>query len=140
MLMYYNTFRYLPAVTMNITRRMILNYLSEPVILFDYDGWLTDYSKSILKVMPNAHFNIGSMTIDEFVSSGNFIGFRPVDTDQDFDWTTKIGGEDYTYSIKYRCMTDAKGRSLGKIFVFHDITLYSFCIFLNILLLLITYK
>ena len=122
MLMYYNTFRYLPAVTMNITRRMILNYLSEPVILFDYDGWLTDYSKSILKVMPNAHFNIGSMTIDEFVSSGNFIGFRPVDTDQDFDWTTKIGGEDYTYSIKYRCMTDAKGRSLGKIFVFHDIT------------------
>lgn len=122
MLMYYNTFRYLPAVTMNITRRMILNYLSEPVILFDYDGWLTDYSKSILKVMPNTHFNIGSMTIDEFVSSGNFIGFRPVDTDQDFDWTTKIGGEDYTYSIKYRCMTDAKGRSLGKIFVFHDIT------------------
>ncbi len=122
MLMYYNTFRYLPAVTMNITRQMILNYLSEPVILFDYDGWLTDYSKSILKVMPNAHFNIGSMTIDEFVSSGNFIGFRPVDTDQDFDWTTKIGGEDYTYSIKYRCMTDAKGRSLGKIFVFHDIT------------------
>ena len=122
MLMYYNTFRYLPAVTMNITRRMILNYLSEPVILFDYDGWLTDYSKSILKVMPNTHFNIGSMTIDEFVSSGNFIGFRPVDTDQDFDWTTKIGGEDYTYSVKYRCMTDAKGRSLGKIFVFHDIT------------------
>ncbi|MDD6657310.1 MAG: diguanylate cyclase [Lachnospiraceae bacterium] len=122
MLMYYNTFRYLPAVTMNITRRMILNYLSEPVILFDYDGWLTDFSKSILKVMPNAHFNIGSMTIDEFVNSGNFIGFRPVDTDQDFDWTTRIGGEDYTYSIKYRCMTDAKGRSLGKIFVFHDIT------------------
>lgn len=122
MLMYYNTFRYLPSVTMNITRRMILNYLSEPVILFDYDGWLTDYSKSILKVMPNAHFNIGSMTIDEFVNSGNFIGFRPVDTDQDFDWTTKIDGEDYTYSIKYRCMTDAKGRSLGKIFVFHDIT------------------
>ena len=122
MLMYYNTFRYLPAVTMNITRRMILNYLSEPVILFDYDGWLTDYSKSILKVMPNTHFNIGSMTIDEFVSSGNFIGFRPVDTNQDFDWTTKIGGEDYTYSVKYRCMTDAKGRSLGKIFVFHDIT------------------
>lgn len=122
MLMYYNTFRYLPAVTMNITRRMILNYLSEPVILFDYDGWLTDFSKSILKVMPNAHFNIGSMTIEEFVNSGNFIGFRPVDTDQDFDWTTRIGGEDYTYSIKYRCMTDAKGRSLGKIFVFHDIT------------------
>lgn len=122
MLMYYNTFRYLPAVTMNITRRMILNYLSEPVILFDYDGWLTDFSKSILKVMPNAHFNIGSMTIDEFVNSGNFIGFRPVDTDQDFDWTARIGGKDYTYSIKYRCMTDAKGRSLGKIFVFHDIS------------------
>ena len=122
MLMYYNTFHYLPTVTMNITRQMILNYLSEPVILFDYDGWLTDFSKSILKVMPNAHFHIGSMTIDEFVKNGNFIGFRPVDTDQEFDWTTRVGGKDYTYSIKYRCMTDTKGRSLGKIFVFHDIT------------------
>ena len=122
MLMYYNTFRYLPTVTMNITRRMILNYLSEPVIVFDYDGWLTDFSSSILKVMPNAHFNVGSMTIEDFVKSSNFIGFRPVDSDQEFEWTTRIGGEDHTYSIKYRCMVDSKGRSLGKIFVFHDIT------------------
>ena len=107
---------------MNITRRMILNYLSEPVIVFDYDGWLTDFSSSILKVMPNAHFNVGSMTIEDFVKSSNFIGFRPVDSDQEFEWTTRIGGEDHTYSIKYRCMVDSKGRSLGKIFVFHDIT------------------
>ena len=122
MLMYYNTFRYLPTVTMNITRRMILNYLSEPVIVFDYDGWLTDFSSSILKVMPNAHFNVGSMTIEDFVKGSNFIGFRPVDSDQEFEWTTRIGGEDRTYSIKYCCMVDSKGRSLGKIFVFHDIT------------------
>ena len=107
---------------MNITRRMILNYLSEPVIVFDYDGWLTDFSSSILKVMPNAHFNVGSMTIEDFVKSSNFIGFRPVDSDQEFEWTTRIGGEDRTYSIKYCCMVDSKGRSLGKIFVFHDIT------------------
>lgn len=122
MLMYYNTFHYLPTVTLNITRRMILNYLSEPVILFDYDGWLTDFSKAILKVMPNAHFSIGNMSIDEFVQSGNFIGFRPLDVDQEFEWTTKIGGEDHTYSIKYRCMTDGRGKGLGKIFVFNDIT------------------
>ena len=96
MLMYYNTFRYLPTVTMNITRRMILNYLSEPVILFDYDGWLTDFSSAILKVMPNAHFSVGSMSIEDFVKSSNFIGFRPVDSDQEFEWTTKIGGEDHT--------------------------------------------
>lgn len=122
MLMFYNTFHYMPTVTMNITRRMILNYLSEPVILFDYDGWLIDFSKAIEKVMPNAHFTVGQMTIDDFVKSGNFIGFRPVDTDQDFDWTVKIGAEERTYSIKYRCMTDGRGRGLGKIFVFHDIT------------------
>lgn len=122
MLMYYNTFHYLPHVTMNITRRMILNFLNEPVILFDYDGWLADYSAAILKVMPNTHFDIGSMTIEEFVKSGNFLGFRLVDSDQEFDWDTRLGGEHRFYSIKYRCMNDSKGHSLGKIFVFHDIT------------------
>ena len=51
MVMYYNTFHYLPMVTLNITRKMILSYLSEPVVLFDYEGHLADYSIDILKVL-----------------------------------------------------------------------------------------
>lgn len=122
MLMYFNTFQYLPMVTLDITRRMILNYLNEPVVLFDYEGCLTDYSKDILRVMPNIHFEIASLTLEAFVSEGKFPGFRNAEVDQEFEWTARMGGEIHIFQCKFKCMRDAKGRSIGKIFVFHDIT------------------
>lgn len=122
MLMYFNTFRYLPMVTLDLTRRMILNYLSEPVVLFDYEGCLTDYSKDILRVMPNTHFEIGALTLKEFVAEGKFPGFRDVEMDQEFEWTVRFSGEIHIFQCKFKCMKDAKGLSIGKIFVFNDIT------------------
>lgn len=121
-LMYYNTFHYLPMVTLNITRRMILNYLSEPVVLFDYEGHLADYSTDILKVMSDVRFEVGVMTMEDFVREGAFGGFRNVETDQEFEWTAKLAGENHIFQCKYRCMKDARNRGIGKIFVFHDIT------------------
>ncbi len=121
MLMYYNTFHYLPTVTLNITRKMILSYLSEPVVLFDYEGHLADYSIDILKVMPHVHFAVG-MTVEDFVREGEFGGFRNSDRDQEFEWSTKIAGESRIFQCKFRYMKDDKGRGMGKIFVFNDIT------------------
>lgn len=121
MVMYYNTFRYLPMVTLNITRKMILSYLSEPVVLFDYEGHLADYSIDILKVMPHVHFEVG-MTVEDFVREGEFGGFRNADRDQEFEWSTKINGESRIFQCKFRCMKDDKKRGMGKIFVFNDIT------------------
>ena len=122
MLMYFNTFRYLPMVTLDLTRRMILNYLSEPVVLFDYEGCLTDYSKDILRVMPNTHFEIAVLTLEEFVKEGKFPGFRNEEVDQEFEWTARLSGEAHIFQCKFKCMKDSKGRSIGKIFVFNDIT------------------
>ncbi|MGN0131211.1 MAG: HD domain-containing phosphohydrolase [Lachnospiraceae bacterium] len=121
-LMYYNTFHYLPMVTLNITRKMILNYLSEPVVLFDYEGHLADYSSDILKVMPGVRFEVGVMTMDDFVREGEFGGFRNAEKDQEFEWTAKISGENHIFQCKFKCMKDSKNRGLGKIFVFNDIT------------------
>jgi diguanylate cyclase (GGDEF)-like protein len=121
-LMYYNTFHYLPTVTLNITRRMILNHLSEPVVLFDYEGRLADYSQDILKAMPDAKFEVGIMTIDDFIREGKFRGLRNNEIDQEFEWTAKMSGENHIFHCKFKCMKDSKNRGIGKIFVFHDIT------------------
>lgn len=121
-LMYYNTFHYLPAVTLNITRKMILNYLSEPVVLFDYEGCLVDYSTDILRVMPNVKFEVSHMTVEDFVREGEFKGFRNWEKDQEFEWTAMFSGENHIFQCKFRCMRDSKGKGIGKIFVFHDIT------------------
>lgn len=122
MLMYFNTFHYLPMVTLNITRKMILNYLNEPVVLFDYEGRLADYSKDILKVMPGAYFEIATMTFDDFVAAGRFNCFRNADVDQEFEWTVKVGKETRIFLCRFRCMKDLKGHCIGRLFVFHDIT------------------
>ncbi|MBP3459645.1 MAG: HD domain-containing protein [Lachnospiraceae bacterium] len=121
-LMYYNTFHYLPAVTLNITRRMILNYLSEPVVLFDYEGRLADYSADILKLMPGVRFEVAVMTLEDFIREGEFKGFRNTEKDQEFEWTGKIAGENHIFQCKFKCMKDSRNRGIGKIFVFHDIT------------------
>lgn len=121
-LMYYNTFHYLPMVTLSLTKKMILNYLSEPVVLFDYEGFLTDYSKDILTVMPDTRFEVGVLTLDKFLAEGKFKGFRNLEQDQEFEWTARIGKEPHIFQCKFKCMKDAKGRSIGKIFVFNDIT------------------
>lgn len=122
MLMYFNTFRYLPMVTLDLTRSMILNYLSEPVVLFDYEGCLTDYSMDILRVMPNTRFEISVLTLEEFVEEGKFPGFRNDEMDQEFEWTVRLSGEIHIFQCKFKCMKDSKGLSIGKIFVFNDIT------------------
>lgn len=122
MLMFYNTFNYLPRVTMNITRKMILNYLSEPVVLFDYEGKLAAFSNAILYVMPHTKFEIGVTTLDDFVAEGGFKGYRPNAGDQEFEWTAVIKRETHIFSCKYRYMKDEREKGIGKIFVFNDIT------------------
>ena len=120
--MYYNTFRYLPRVTMDITRKMILEFLSEPIVLFDYEGWLADYSPAIHKLMPDTFFSITRLHIDDFVKQGNFKGFRNNGKDQDFEWSIVFPDETRVYQCKYRIMRDEKKRVIAKIFVFHNIT------------------
>jgi len=121
-LMYINTFSYLPKVTMTITRRMILSYLSEPIVLFDYEGKLADYSNAILHVLPSKRFNFIGMSIEDFVDQAELTGFRLEDVDQEFEWTVTLSGETHIYACKFRCMRDDKNRIIGKIFVFNDIT------------------
>ncbi|MCR5655701.1 MAG: HD domain-containing protein [Lachnospiraceae bacterium] len=121
-IMYYNTFRYLPRVTMDITRKMILEFLSEPIVLFDYEGWLADYSPAIQKLMPDTFFSITRLRIEDFVLQGNFKGFRNNEKDQDFEWSIVFPNETRVYRCKYRIMRDEKKRVIAKIFVFHNIT------------------
>ena len=121
-LMYINTFSYLPKVTLNITRRMILSYLSEPIVLFDYEGKLADYSNAILYVAPSIRSNLRDITLEEFVDEAGLTGFRMEDADQEFEWNVTVNGEARIYTCKFRCMRDSKNRIIGKIFVFNDIT------------------
>ncbi len=120
--MYFNTFHYLPMATLGITRKMIVSYLSEPIVLFDYEGRLADFSDSIQKLMPKAHFEVSRLSLEQFVEEGGLGGFRGQERDQEFEWTGIIHGETRIFLCKFKCMKDKRGKGIGKIFAFHDIT------------------
>ena len=118
MMMYYNTFRYLPMVTMGLTKTMILDHLNEPVILFDYEGRLADLSKSVPALFPEVDFSISDLMLDDFISENRFKGMRNKDINQEFEWSITRMGEITTYLCKYRRLTDEKGRLLGTMMVY----------------------
>ncbi|MCR4690603.1 MAG: diguanylate cyclase [Lachnospiraceae bacterium] len=122
LLLYFYNFNYLRSSTLAITRNMIFEHLTDPIILFDYEGMLVDHSVYLEKMMPDLRFVNGRMTIDEFVSSQLFLGLSGIENDQEFDWTYEEGGKQKIMECQFSCLKDEESRIIGKLFVFHDVT------------------
>ncbi len=121
-LLYFYTFNYLPSVTLGITRNMILNYLKDPIILFDYEGRLADHSAVMERLMPESSFKNGELTIEQFVEDRNFSGMDGTDRNQEFDWAHEENGKVRIYQCQFGLLRDAQNKLIGKLFVFHDVT------------------
>lgn len=122
LLLYFYTFNYLPTVTVALTRNMILKYIKDPIILFDYEGHLVDYSEFMKTLMPDCSFETGELTIDRFIKENNFLGLAGTDKNQEFDWASELDGMVHIYQCQFCCMRDEQGKLLGKLFVLHDET------------------
>lgn len=123
LLLYFFTFNYLPTVTIGITRDMILKYLRDPIILFDYEGKLVDYSENMKKLMPDYNFGVnGELTLDQFVKDQKFTGLSDKNINQEFDWCYNDNGTMRTMQCSFGCMRDRSDKLIGKLFVFHDVT------------------
>lgn len=121
-LLYFYTFNYLPSVTLGITRNMILEYLKDPIILFDYEGRLVDHSAVMDSLMPDAVFKNGELTIDKFVEDSNFSGMGDTEHNQEFDWAHEKNGKTRIYQCQFGLLKDEEDKLIGKLFVFHDVT------------------
>ncbi len=122
LLLYYYTFNYLPKVTEKITRNVILQYLRDPIILFDYEGHLADHSSMMEKLMPDFDFKDSTMTIEKFMKTWQVSGLNGTDHEQEFDWIHEENGVIRTYQCQFSIMRDEKAKLIGKLFVFHDVT------------------
>ena len=120
--LYFYTFNYLPSVTMAITRNMILEYLNDPIILFDYEGHLVDYSAVMQQLLPDVFLKKGELTIEEFISDCNFSGMGDAEHNQEFDWAHEEHGKTKIYQCQFGLLRDNENKLIGKLFVFHDET------------------
>lgn len=121
LILYFYTFNYLPSVTIEITRNMILQYMKDPIILFDYEGRLVAFSDQMKELMPDFSFK-DEVTIEKFVKENGFSGLNGTNLNQEIDWVYQENGITRIYQCQLNCMKDEEQKLVGKLFVFHDIT------------------
>ncbi len=122
LVLYFFTFNYLPSVTVAITRNMILQYMKDPIILFDYEDRLVAYSDQMKQLMPQYLFKEQEVTIDNFVQENGFAGLNGTESSQEFDWVYQENEKARIYQCQFICMNDKEDKLIGKLFMFHDVT------------------
>ncbi|MCM1162606.1 MAG: HD domain-containing protein [Roseburia sp.] len=126
-LLYFNTFIYQGVVNKAITRGIILDYLSEPVILFDYEGVLADYTVNMKDLIPEMLLKKRDAEDGKPLTRGKFLEYTGIkevtglSEDKEFEYELKTEQGKKIYQCRYSCMKD-KGRIIGSSFVFYDIT------------------
>lgn len=126
-LLYFDIFTYQSVVNKAITRGVILDYLSEPVILFDYEGVLADYTVHMKDLIPGEVLKRRNTENGQPLTRGRFMeqaGIREVSNmleDKEFEYELNTEQGKKIYQCKYSCMKD-KGKVVGSSFVFYDIT------------------
>lgn len=119
-LVYYYSVEYIPKEIINKTLALVVEGLSDGVILFDVDGkcaYVNDYAKEFLDVEASEDVKL-EMIISSW-SRGNVISEV-----EDFscDHTEIYNGKTLHLKVKFRRMQDGKQRYLGSIFVIQDHT------------------
>lgn len=123
-LLYYNTFYYQEIVNKAITRGMIFDYLNTPVILFDYEGYVADFTEHMTELVPrgllrkNQSKRLTSTDIVELLEIKEMGSLRE---NHSFECCLFVKGEKRLYQCEYSCMKQ-KDKFIGSSFEFHDIT------------------
>lgn len=126
-LLYFNTFTYQSVVNREITRGVILDYLAEPILLFDYEGILADYTVHMKELFPEAALKTRQNQNGKPLTRAHFMeyaGIKEIDNlfeAKEFEHIMETKHGKRIFHCKYDCLKD-KGKVVGSSFVFHDVT------------------
>lgn len=120
-LMYFNTFVYAERVKRNLTRNMIIEYLSEAIVLFDYKGQLSEANEAAQEVFP-AHCLKEQISLHEFFDRSQIPGVADKSKNQIFTCSLKTDDKPRMYDCVFSCMRDEHDKVIGYMLLFHDVT------------------
>ena len=126
-LLYFNTFKYQSVVNKEITRGVILDYLAEPILLFDYEGILADYTIHMKELFPESALKTRQNQNGKPLTRAHFMeyaGIREIDNlseAKEFEHIMETKHGKRIFHCKYDCLQD-KGKVVGYSLVFHDVT------------------
>jgi len=122
-IIYHFAFKFDTKKFLYSTKKLLLQYMTDPVIVFDYEESLVDNNMSALELFPvlQKHYSEKPIALDEFLTKE----INPL-------LTTQVGrfkgihiirnNKDYYYEYERILMHNNKRQRLGSLLIFHDIT------------------
>lgn len=110
---YWNTFDYSSKGMLNSTRKMILEYMGTPMILFDYEGYVADTNKDMRNLFPILNSQEGKISMMDFMQIAAIRELQNTSTDQVFEWYNPGDAGARVYQCSFTCLKDEKDRSIG---------------------------
>lgn len=114
---YRNTFDYSSKGMLNTTRKMILEYMGTPLILFDYEGFVADTNRDMRELFPVLNDQVGRISMMDFLQIGSFKELQNTNTDQTFEWENPGKAGARMYHCDFTCLKDKKGKSIGHLLI-----------------------
>lgn len=120
-LLYWNTFDYTSSGMMNTTRKMILEYMGTPMILFDYEGYVADTNRDMRSLFPVLNNQERKITMMDFMQIASFKELQDTVTDQVFEWYNPNEGGARVYQCNLTCLKDEKNRDIGHLLIMKNL-------------------
>lgn len=118
---YWNSFDYTSQSVLNSTRKMVMEYIGTPFILFDYEGFVADSNRDMRKLFPVLEDSHSRITMLDFLQLGAFRELQSTDADQVFEWKNpQIEGR-RSYQCKFNCLRDERDRCIGHLLTMYDL-------------------
>lgn len=110
---YWNTYDYSSKGMLNSTRKMILEYMGTPMILFDYEGYVADTNKDMRSLFPILNSQEEKISMMDFLQIASIRELQNTSTDQVFEWYNPNDAGAKAYQCNFICLKDEKNRSIG---------------------------
>ncbi len=116
-LVYRNTFDYSSKGMLNTTRKMVLEYMGMPMILFDYEGYAADTNRDMRALFPALEDQQNRISMTDFLQLGAFRDLQSIDSDQTFEWENPGSAGARRYHCVFNCLRDGREQIIGHLLI-----------------------
>lgn len=118
---YGNIFDYTSKGMLNSTRKMVLEYMGTPMVLFDYEGYVADTNRDMRELFPVLNQEHRKISMLDFMQIASFKELQSTVTDQVFEWRNTDEGGTKVYQCNFTCLQDEKGRNIGHLLIMKNL-------------------
>ncbi len=118
---YGNIFDYTSKGMLNSTRKMVLEYMGTPMVLFDYEGYVADTNRDMRELFPVLNQEHRKISMMDFMQIASFKELQSTVTDQVFEWRNSNEGGSKVYQCNFTCLQDEKGRNIGHLLIMKNL-------------------